>query len=145
MATYLEPQKSWNSIVSTTVKRNAMHVESISPSQVVAQVKKDKEYYLWLSFKNTSRVELEYENVVIRLVGRPDQVDFIHPPGAIDYNGNPRIHLRIGYFGPNQVSGWSIRFKARKTIASRSLKFNTGIYGYLVPQGHYWKTLRPTV
>ena len=145
MATYPEPQKSWNSIVQSTVKRLAMHVESISPNQLVAQVKKDQDYHLWLSFKNTSGFELEYENVVIRLVGRADQVDFIDPPGAIDYNGQPRIHLNTGHLGSGQSRGWMIRFKARKTISTKSLKFNTGIYGYLVPQGHYWKTLGPTV
>ena len=84
MPTYPEPLKTWNTIVKGTVKRKAMHVESISPSQLVGQVQKNKEYYLWLSFQNTSNVELVYENIGVRLVGRADQVDFIDPPGAID-------------------------------------------------------------
>ena len=145
MATYPEPLKTWNSIVKGTVKRLATHVESISPNQLVGRVERNKEYYLWLSFKNSSNVELTYENVVIRLVGKADQIDFIQPPGAIDYNGNPRIHLDTGRLSSGQSRGWQIRFKARKTISTKSLKFNTGIYGYLVPQGHYWKTLSPTV
>ena len=96
MATYPEPLKTWNTIVKGTVKRWAMHVESISPNQLVASVTKGKEYHLWLSFKNTSKVELTYENIVIRLTGQPDQIDFINPPGAIDYQGKPRIHLETG-------------------------------------------------
>ena len=145
MATYHEPQKSWNSIVKSTVKRWAMHVESIEPHDVVAQVKKGEEYQLWLSFRNSGAPELEYENVVIRLVGRADQVDFIFPPGATDRNGHPRIHLNTGHLGAGQHRGWTIRFRARKTVATKSLRFSTGIYGYLVPQGHYWKILTPTV
>ena len=145
MATYPEPQKTWNAIVRGTVKRLAMHVQSISPNQLVGHVTKDREYHLWLSFRNTSKVELVYENVVIRLVGQADQVNFINPPGAIDYNGKPRIHLDTGRLSGGQERGWMIRFKARKSIATRSLKFTTGIYGYPVPQGHYWRTLSPTV
>lgn len=145
MPTYTEPQKSWNAIVSSTMKRLATHVESISPSQVVGRVDKGKQYYLWLSFKNASTGELEYDNAVIRLVGRPDQVDLIDPPGAIDYNGNPRVHLSTGHLNPGQSRGWMIRFRARKSLATKSLKFQAGVYGYLVPQGHYWKTLSPTV
>jgi hypothetical protein len=145
MPAYPEPLKTWNAIVRGTVKRLATHVESISPAQLVGRVEKDKEYYLYLSFKNTSNVELVYENIVVRLVGRADQVDFIHPPGAIDYSGNPRIHLDTGTLSSGQSRGWMIRFRARKTISTKSLKFSTGIYGYLVPQGHYWKTLSPTV
>lgn len=145
MATYPEPLKTWNTIVKGTVKRHAMHVESISPRDLVAGVQKGNEYDLWLSFKNTSNVELVYENVGIRLVGRADQVDFINPPGSIDYNGHPRIHLDTGRLSSGHSRGWMIRFKARKTISTKSLKFSTGIYGYLVPQGHYWKTLSPTV
>ena len=145
MATYPEPQKTWNSIVASTVKRLAMHVESISPNQLVAQVTGNQEYHLWLSFKNTSGLELAYENVVIRLVGKADQVNFIDPPGSIDYTGRPRIHLNTGYLGSGQSRGWMIRFKARRTMATKDLKFDTGIYGYLVPQGHCWRKLSPTV
>ncbi|MCW3984889.1 MAG: hypothetical protein NWE91_00520 [Candidatus Bathyarchaeota archaeon] len=145
MPTYPEPLRTWNTIVKGTVKRKAIHVESISPNQLVGNVTKDEEYHLWLSFKNTSNVELTYENIVIRLVGQPDQIDFIFPPGAIDYQGNPRIHLDTGRFSSGQERGWMIRFKARKTMQTRNLKFTTGIYGYLIPQGHYWTTLSPTV
>jgi hypothetical protein len=145
MPTYPEPLKTWNTIVAGTVKRLAMHVESITPNQLVAQVVKDKEYHLWLSFKNTSDVELVYENVEVRLVGQADQVDFISPPGAIDSNGNPRIHLNTGRLSAGQERGWMIRFRARKSTSTRSLKFDTGIYGHLEPQGHYWKELSPTV
>lgn len=40
--TYPEPLKTWNKIVIDTVKRLAIHVESINPSQLVGQVKKTK-------------------------------------------------------------------------------------------------------
>jgi len=144
MATYPEPQKTWNTIVTSTVKRLAMHVESISPSQIVGQVQQGREYYLWLSFKNYSGLEFDYEDVAIRLVGQADQVEFTDPHGSTDYNGKPRIHLHTGFLGSGQSRGWKIRFKARKTIATTNLKFNTGIYGYPVLQGHYWKTFSPT-
>lgn len=145
MPTYPEPQLTWNSIVNATIKRWAMHVESINPPQIVSLVEKDKEYNMWLSFKNISQLELEYENVEIRLIGKPNQIDFIQPHGAIDYDGNPRIHLQTGYLGAGQIRGWMLRIKARKTMATKSLKFSTGIYGHLVPQGLYWTTIGPTL
>ena len=145
MPTYPVPQSVWNSIAKSTVKRLATHVESISPSQLVASVQKDNEFFLWISFRNTSNLELEYEDVEIRLVGKADQVDFISPPGAIDANGNPRVHLHTGRLGPGQERGFRIRFKARKAMTTKSIKFNTGIYGLLIPRGHYWTTLSPTV
>lgn len=145
MPTYPEPLKTWNALVNSTVKRTAMQVRSVSSNQLVTQVTKGKEYYLWLSFKNTSNVELKYENVVIRLVGQADQVDsFINPPGSIDYNGCPRVHLETGALGAGNERGWMVRFKVRKTMSTKSLKFNTGVYGYPEPQGHYWKIFSPT-
>ena len=143
MPTYPEPQKSWNSIVSKTVERIATHVQTISPSNIVGYVRKGKQYDLRLNFKNTSGLELVYNNVVIRLVGKPDQIEFIDPPGSIDYNGNPRIHLETGRLSSGQIKDFTIRFKARKDMRTKSLKFNTGVYGYIEPQGHYWKTLSP--
>lgn len=145
MPTYPIPQSNWNSIVTKTVKRLATSVSSISPNQLVGSVQKDKEYYLWISFRNTSNLELEYEDVEIRLVGKADQLDFINPPGAIDYNGNPRVHLHTGRLDPGQERGFRIRFRARKSMATKSIKFSTGIYGLLVPRGHYWTNLSPTV
>lgn len=63
MATYPEPLKTWYAIVKATVERQAMHVVSIAPSQLVGQVVKDNKYRLYLSFKNKSNVELVYKNI----------------------------------------------------------------------------------
>lgn len=143
MPTYPEPQKSWNSIVRKTVKGKVMQVELKSPNNIVGHVKKGEKYYLRLRFKNTSSLELVYNNIVIRLVGKSNQIDFIDPPGAIDYKGNPRIHLETGRLSSGQTRNFTIIFKARKNMGTKSLKFNTGMYGYIEPQGHYWKTLSP--
>ena len=145
MPTYPAPLNSWNSVVQSTIKRQAMHVSSISPVALVGQVTHGNEFNLFLSFTNANDFELTYESVQIRLVGQPDQVDFLDPPGAIDYNGNPRVHLLAGYWGPRQGREWMIRFRARRTMATTDLKFDTGIYGTLIPQGHYWTSLSPTV
>lgn len=134
---------AWNVILSDTCKRIRTHVQT--PTELVFSVESGKEYILSLRFSVEANYELTYKEVEVRLVGQADQVEFVEPPGAVDYDGNPRIHLHASNLFTGGGRDWEIRFRARKTMSTRSLKFNTGVYGILVPQGHFWTVLSPTV
>lgn len=96
MPTYTEPLKTWNKIVKDTIEIRLQQINQVSPNQLVDSVKKGRDYQLRLVVKNTSDVELIYENVEIRIVGQSDQLDFTAQGAAIDYNGRPRQHFNTG-------------------------------------------------
>lgn len=141
--TYPEPLKTWNQFVSDTVRTLRTVVQPVNSTQLVNRVERGVEYHLSLAVKVVGKCELAYTDIEIRLVGQADQVQFLDPPGAIDSAGKPRIHLHTGHLYVAESKDWLIRFRARKTISTKSLKFNTGIYGIIEPQGHFWTVLNP--
>lgn len=145
MADYPEPQKTWNALAEKTIKLIAMHVHLVGHAERVANVQQDQEFGLHLDFVNESAVELTYQDIEIRLVGEADQVEFLNPAGVIDYHGKPRVHLHTGMLDAGHGRLFTLRCRARKNMATRDLKFGTGVYGILVPQGHYWKDFFPTM
>lgn len=143
--TFPPPIDSWVDIAKSTAKITNMHVHPVGqPAGTLTHVAQNDEFTLHFWIQNASNQELAYDNIQVRLVGEPDQVDFVDPPGAIDYQGNPRLYFNTGPLDAGRSYAASVKCKARKAMATTSFKFTAGIYGRLNPTGHYWAVFHPT-
>ncbi len=133
---------------------DVMHVELVKPNnthELVTSVRPNKKYWLVLKIKNSGVAENSiFTKTVLRVQGKANQLEFyendrfnqVLPP---DYQGQPRVHLKVGQLGPGQISNPIAYFKAKKQQLTKNLKFKIGVYADIRPYGKYWKNDSPNL